>query len=254
MKIFQTEAEKKLKESQIAAKPENTAPYTARRTLSWVILTLAVIAMIAVGIRLLQDRKYNLVSVIVAFLSCLPFYMAYEKREGSIRRLVLIAVMTAIAVSGRLMFGPLPYFKPMIAIVILTGIYMGPESGFLVGSLSAVISNIFFGQGPWTPFQMLTWGILGLLPGLPFLRMLLRKRGPLIVYAIFAGGAYSWIMDIWTVFSLDGAWNWGRYLAALGTALPVTITYMVANVVFLMLTLKPIGEKMERIQIKHGIF
>ena len=140
MKIFQTEAEKKLKESQIAAKPENTAPYTARRTLSWVILTLAVIAMIAVGIRLLQDRKYNLVSVIIAFLSCLPFYMAYEKREGSIRRLVLIAVMTAIAVSGRLMFGPLPYFKPMIAIVILTGIYMGPESGFLVGRPGSVDS------------------------------------------------------------------------------------------------------------------
>ena len=82
MKTFQTEAEKKLKESQIAAKPENTAPYTARRTLSWVILTLAVIAMIAVGIRLLQDRKYNLVSVIIAFLSCLPFYMAYESGKG----------------------------------------------------------------------------------------------------------------------------------------------------------------------------
>ena len=168
--------------------------------------------------------------------------------------MVLLSVMTAISVVGRFIFGPIPFFKPVTAIVVLTGIYMGPESGFLVGSLSAVVSNIFFGQGPWTPFQMFSWGVIGLVAGIPGLRAILRHRVPLVIYGIFAGMAYSGIMDIWTVFSLEGGWNWSRYLVALGTAVPVTITYCVSNVVFLMLTIKPIGEKMNRIQVKHGIF
>lgn len=233
---------------------ENTAPYNSRRIAGWVCLVTGVILFIIFGIRLLADHKYNLVSVMIAFLACVPFYFAYEKREGSIRRMVMIAVMTAISVLGRLLFGPIPAFKPVTAIVILSGIYMGPEAGFLVGSLSALVSNIFFGQGPWTPFQMLTWGIIGLLSGLPVLRCLLRKRLPLAIWGLLTGIMYSGIMDIWTVLSLIDGFEFKRYLLALTTAIPYTITYMVSNVVFLMLTIRPIGEKLNRIQIKHGIF
>ena len=233
---------------------ENTLPYTKKRVAVWICLTAGVILLIVLGIRLMADRKYNLVSAMIVLIACGAFYLAYEKRAGSLRRMVLLAVMTAISVVGRFIFGPIPFFKPVTAIVVLTGIYMGPESGFLVGSLSAVVSNIFFGQGPWTPFQMFSWGIIGMIAGFPGLRALLRHRMPLIFYGIFSGIAYSGLMDIWTVFSLEGGWNWYRYLGALATAVPVTITYCVSNVVFLMLTIKPIGEKMNRIQIKHGIF
>lgn len=225
-----------------------------KRVIGWVCLLIGVIVLIIFGIRLLMDRRYNLISVMIAFFACIPFYFAYEKREGSIRRMVMIAVMTAIAVVGRLIFGPIPAFKPVSAVVILAGIYMGPESGFLIGSLSAVVSNLFFGQGPWTPFQMLTWGVIGLISGLPGLRILLRRRLPLAVWGLLAGILYSGIMDIWTVLSLIDGWNWSRYLLALSTAVPYTITYMVSNVVFLMLMIKPVGEKLNRIQIKHGIF
>lgn len=233
---------------------EVSAPYDLHRLVGWLILVAGAICLILLGIRLLADRKYNIVSVMIAFLACVPFYFTYEKREGSIRRMVMIAVMVAMAVLGRLIFGAVPAFKPVSAIVILTGIYMGPEAGFLVGSLAAVVSNIFFGQGPWTPFQMLTYGITGLISGLPGLRWILRKRLPLAIWGLLAGILYSGIMDIWTVLSLIDGFNWERYLLALSTALPYTITYMVSNVVFLMLTVKPIGEKLNRIQVKHGIF
>ena len=123
------------------------------RALRWVFLIAAVIALLALGSRLLQDRKYNLISVLIVLAACFAFYFTYEKREGSFRRMVLLAVMTAISVTGRFIFGPVPFFKPVTAVVVLTGIFMGPESGFLVGSLSAVISNIFFGQGPWDPLS-----------------------------------------------------------------------------------------------------
>ena len=256
-----TEAKKRLKEEENRRLEEKTAlamerseAYTGKRALRWVMLLLAVAACIVVGVKLLAERRYNLISAIIMFLACLPFYFAYEKREGSIRRMVMIAVMTAIAVVGRLIFGAVPAVKPLTATVIMTGMYMGPESGFLVGSLSAVVSNIFFGQGPWTPFQMFTLGLQGLIAGLPFMRRLLRKRVPLILYGLFAGALYSWIMDIWTVISLIGKWSFKRYLIALGTAIPYTVTYMISNVIFLLLMRKPIGEKLERIQIKHGIF
>lgn len=225
-----------------------------KRGIHLMLLVLCVIGLIYLGVRFFADRRYTLISIIIAFVSCAAFYLAYEKREGSIRRMVMIAVMTAITVTGRLIFGVVPGFKPMSAIIILTGIFMGPECGFLVGSLSAVTSNVFFGQGPWTPFQMLTWGVIGLLSGLPGIRKVLHKRGPLIVWGMLMGMLYSGIMDIWTVLDLTGTWTWKRYVMALGTAVPYIIAYMSSNVVFLMVGLKPIGEKLERIQLKHGIF
>lgn len=225
-----------------------------KRSVNLVLLVLCVIGLIFLGVRFLADRRYTLVSIIIAFVSCAAFYLAYEKREGSIRRMVMIAVMTAITVTGRLIFGMVPGFKPMSAIIILTGMFMGPESGFLVGSLSALTSNVFFGQGPWTPFQMLTWGVIGLLSGLPGIRWVLRKRVPLVIWGMMMGMLYSGIMDIWTVLDLTGTWTWKRYVMALGTAVPYIIAYMSSNVVFLMVGLKPIGEKLERIQVKHGIF
>ena len=225
-----------------------------KRGIHLMLLVLCVIGLIYLGVRFFADRRYTLISIIIAFVSCAAFYLAYEKREGSIRRMVMIAVMTAITVTGRLIFGVVPGFKPMSAIIILTGIFMGPECGFLVGSLSAVTSNVFFGQGPWTPFQMLTWGVIGLLSGLPGIRKVLHKRGPLIVWGMLMGMLYSGIMDIWTVLDLTGTWTWKRYVMALGTAVPYIIAYMSSNVVFLMVGLKTIGEKLERIQLKHGIF
>lgn len=221
----------------------------------WNVSLVAVGAgLIAMGVLLFQDRRYNLISVLMACAACVPFYMAYEKREGSIRRMVLLAVMVAMAAAGRFLFAFAPGFKPVSAIVILTGVYMGQEAGFLTGSLAALISNMFYGQGPWTPFQMMAWGMTGWIAGLPWLQPLLRKKLPLVLYGFLAGFLYSAVMDIWTVLSYEGEFLWSRYLAAMATALPVTLEYAVSNVVFLMLLAGPIGRKLKRIQIRHGIF
>lgn len=219
-----------------------------------ILLILAAGAVIIFGVRMFQDRKYNLISILIAFLACIPFYMAYEKKEGSIRRMVVLAVMVAISVVGRLIFAVTPGFKPVTAIVVIAAIYMGSESGFLIGSLSAVISNMFYGQGPWTPFQMLAWGSLGLIAGLPVMQKILKNRGLLAVYGFQAGFGYSAVMDIWTVLSFDGSFSLARYLTVVVIALPVSIEYAISNVVFLMLGIGPIGRKLKRINIKHGIF
>lgn len=121
------------------------------------------------------SAQYQIISLLLVLLACLPIYYRYEKKQMNIKELVLIAVLTAFAVSGRFLFYMIPAVTPMTAIIIISGICIGPEVGFLVGSLSAIISNMLFGQGPWTPFQMLSWGLIGCIAGLPWMSSLLKK-------------------------------------------------------------------------------
>ncbi|HHV25648.1 MAG: ECF transporter S component [Clostridiaceae bacterium] len=224
------------------------------KKINYFIIMILIPLSIALGVILFKDRKYNLISIIIAFLSCLPIFFSFEKGKTSTRKMTILSVMVAISVAGRFVFAAIPGFKPVTAIVVITAIYFGSEAGFLTGSLSAIISNIYFGQGPWTPFQMFSWGMLGLIAGLPFMRkLLLKNKIILAIYGVFAGVIYSLMMDVWTVLAMDGVFNAKRYIAAVTTALPVMAIYAVSNVVFLMLAIKPFGEKLERIKTKYGI-
>lgn len=224
------------------------------KKMNYLIIILLIPLLIAVGVTVFKDRKYNLISIIIAFLSCVPSFISFEKEETSTKKIVILSVMVAMSVVGRLIFVPLPGFKPVTAIVVITAIYFGSEAGFLTGSLSAIISNIYFEQGPWTPFQMFSWGMLGFIAGLrPIRKLLLKSRLALAIYGVFAGVVFSLMMDIWTVLAIDGTYNASRYIAAVATSLPVMVIYAISNVVFLMLAIKPFGEKLERIKTKYGI-
>ncbi|HLR71066.1 MAG TPA: ECF transporter S component, partial [Pseudogracilibacillus sp.] len=167
---------------------------------------------------------------------------------------VILAAMIAFSVVGRFVFAAIPGFKPVTAIVILTALSFGREAGFLVGALTALLSNIYFGQGPWTPFQMFSWGTIGFIAGTPFIRQLLSKnRWMLIVFGLFSGVLFSLLMDIWTVISIDGMFNIKRYITVVTLSFPFMLTYALSNVVFLLLTIKPIGDKLTRIKTKYGI-
>ncbi len=225
-----------------------------KQWINYFILLLLVPASIWFGVTMFEDRKYVFISFIIVILTLIPLILTFEKKESSIRYMVIIAVMTALSVVGRFLFAAIPGFKPVTAIVLLTAIYFGAEAGFLVGALTALISNIYFGQGPWTPFQMFAWGMIGLLAGLPWVRQMLQKNKFLLILAgLFAGVLFSLLMDVWTVLSVDGFFNVKRYITVVGLSLPFMITYAVSNVIFLLLTIKPIGEKLERIKKKYGI-
>ena len=161
--------------------------------------------------------------------------------------------MTALSVAGRFVFAPIPFFKPVTAIVIITAIYLGAEAGFITGAFSAVVSNFYFGQGPWTPFQMFAWGLIGFLAGL-LAKRLLESKVLLIIFGALSGVAFSFIMDVWTTLWADGTFNIARFIASITTAAPFTVVYMVSNVIFLLLLTKPIGRKLQRLKTKYGIF
>lgn len=224
-----------------------------KKLLSALILFIGIPLVLVIGLTLFKDGKYNLISMVVAIIACIPFFIAFEKRKPDAREILIIAVMSAITVASRAAFAWIPAFKPVTAFTAITGFKLGPESGFLTGAVAAVASNMFFGQGPWTPFQMFTWGTIGYIAGLLGKTKWMETKVGLILFGIFAGILFSFVMDIWTVMSYDGAFNWPRYFAALGTALPFTITYAISNVVFLLLLTKPIGDKLERMKVKYGI-
>ena len=209
-------------------------------------------AAIVLGSLVFDAKKYAWTILVLTVFSLLLFYAGFEKRTVGTRRMIILAVMTALSVAGRFVFAVIPGFKPITAIVIITAIWLGGESGFLVGSLSAVISNFYFGQGPWTPFQMLTWGLIGLLAGYLH-RPLKTSRVALSVYGVFAGLVYSLLMDVWSVLWYNSSFSWALYWASLLTAIPYTVSYAVSNVIFLLFMGRPFGEKLERVKIKYGV-
>lgn len=222
------------------------------RVLKYALLLICIPAVILLGTRVFEDRHYAFISLAIVLLSFVPFFLTFESKKRNTHKLVILAVMIALSVAGRFIFAVIPGFKPVTAIVVITAMYFGREAGFLTGALSAVISNFYFGQGPWTPFQMFTWGMIGLLAGMCS-EVLKKNKVALILYGIFAGVVFSLIMDVWTVLWFENEFNGGLYLASIGTALPYTIIYAVSNVIFLLLLTKPIGAKLARIKIKYGI-
>lgn len=215
-----------------------------RQILPWVAIPLCVL----LGATVFSDKGYAYVTLLVTMLSLLLFIAGFEKKRTGTRRLILVAVMVALSVAGRF----LPLFKPITALTVLAAMYLGSESGFLTGALSAVISNFYFGQGPWTPFQMMSWGLIGFTAGL-LAQPLKRHKWFLLCYGVIAGVAYSFIMDIWTVLWYNGTFQWTLYTDALLSAIPYTCVYALSNVLFLLLFAKPFGQKLERIQVKYGV-
>lgn len=223
-----------------------------RKWLSYIILCLIVPAVVLGCALLFKEKQYAWISLCVTVLSCVPFFLHFEHSENDVRKLILIAAMVAISVIGRFIFTPIPGFKPVTAMVVITAMYFGGEAGFMTGALAAVISNFYFGQGPWTPFQMFSWGIVGFLAGI-IADPLKKSKIVLTVYAVVSGVLYSLLMDVWTVLWADGYFNLSRYAAAVISAAQFTIIYAVSNVIFLLVFSKPIGKILERIKDKYRL-
>ena len=220
--------------------------------LKYIILLFAVPAEVALGAFVFDEKMHVFVSLCVAVIACIPFFMSLENGKTSTKKLVMLSAMTALSVAGRYVFAFLPHFKPVTAIVVITGLYLGAESGFLCGALSALVSGFIFGQGPWTPFQMFAWGLIGLLAAV-LSKPLKKSRAALCLFGALSGVLYSLLLDVASTLWQDGFFNLPRYLAMLVSSLPVTATYAVSNAIFLFLLAKPMGEKLERIKTKYGL-
>lgn len=226
-----------------------------RRIISLIIIFIIIPLTIIFGVYKLNDRKYFFISLLIVILTMIPFFMKFEKRKPQPRELIIIATMAAIAVIGRMAFFMLPQFKPVVAIVIITGVCFGAEAGFLTGALAGFVSNFFYSQGPWTPWQMFSFGIIGFIAGMLF------KKGRLssnrIILCIFGGLStfviYGGIMNICALVMIMPRFTLKALLAEYATGIPFDLVHAFSTVFFLFFISNPMIEKLERIKVKYGL-
>lgn len=228
----------------------------SKRTKIATLLILFLIPItIFIGIYYLGDKKYYFISLLIILETMIPFAFAFENRKPKARELVIISALCAIGVAGRTAFFMLPQFKPVAAIVIISGVAFGGETGFLVGAITAFVSNFFFGQGPWTPWQMFSFGIIGFLAGIMFQKGILRKtKTDMCVFGFVATFViYGGIMNPASVIMWQSNININMVLSSYVMGMPFDFIHAVSTVFFLFFAAEPMLEKLERIKIKYGL-
>jgi energy-coupling factor transport system substrate-specific component len=178
------------------------------------------------------------VSWLVASFAILAFALAggfawYERAHPTTRALALVATLAALAALGRVAFAPLPNVKPTTDVVLLGGYVLGGAPGFAVGAVAALASNLFFGQGPWTPWQMAAWGLTGLM-GAGLAAVAGRELGRVVLAAAcaLAGLVYGAILNVslWVMYSGDH--TWAKLAATFATSLPFDLVHAGGNAAF----------------------
>ena len=230
-------------------------PQTVKKSRVTVALAVIVLSAAAIAVEtwLWSSRKYYLTSVIIILLAMLPFFTRFEGRRPQVREIVLLAVMTAFAVAGRVAFYWAPQFKPVCAIVILTAIAFNAEAGFITGAAAGLISNMFFGQGPLTPWQMFGFGLVGFFAGILF-RDREVKTAPLLIYGFFSVLIiYGVLLDTGSLLMYSQEMSWKALLAMYASGFTFNLIHASGTVVFLLLLQKPVLSKLRRIKIKYGM-
>lgn len=217
------------------------------------ILLLAIPALMAVFVCVWDERKYYLTSLLLVGLMFVPFVLRFEGRRLQARELVLLSTMTALAVAGRAAFYWLPQCKPVCAIVILTAVAFTPEAGFVTGAAAGLISNFFFGQGPWTPWQMLGFGLVGFVGGVLFSGRRVRLV-PLLIYGFLSVFVlYGVLLDTASMLMYNAAPSWQLCLATCASGVVFNLIHACSTAVFLLVLYKPLLSKLARVKEKYGL-
>lgn len=206
----------------------------------------------------LNGREYYLISILIIAAAIVIFMWSFERRKPRIREVVVLAVMTSLAVVGRMLFFMTPQFKPCAAIIIITGIMLGKEAGFLSGAVTAFASDFFFGQGPWTPWQMIAFGLIGYISAMIFsgnLRKMAENKLVLCAYGFFMTFVvYGLIMDTATVFMYTDKPTLTVFMATYGAGIFFNAIHGFSTVVFLWCLSGPLFAKLNRVKIKYGMY
>ncbi len=224
------------------------------RCVPFLLLFLLIPLTLYLGSRM-RGRWHYLTSTLMILEVMVPFFLRFEARKPQARELVTIAVLCALAAVSRVAFPFLPNFKPITAVVMLSGIALGPEAGFLTGAISAFASNFFLSQGPWTPWQMLSYGMGGFLAGLVFAdRPRWRHPAGLAVFGfVTVMVLVGPILDCCTLFTSVARITWKTAALVFTQGLFMNLSHASATAITLVLFGPPMLEKLDRLKRKYGI-
>ena len=155
---------------------------------------------------------------------------AWERGPGGAREVALVGSYGAAAAAGRVLFAAIPNVQPVTTMTACAGVALGPRAGAAVGGLAALISNGFLGQGPWTPWQMLAWGLVGATGGAmgPWLR---RSRSALVVFCALWGFVFDAILNVVDLATFGPSWTWQAFWALEARGLPFDVAHATGNAV-----------------------
>ncbi|HWR40955.1 MAG TPA: ECF transporter S component [Patescibacteria group bacterium] len=199
------------------------------------------------------DRHYGLLSIVLIILVMIPFFLSFERRRPEARELLVIAVMAGIAALGRVAFAPTPYFIPTSAVVIITAMVFGAEAGFLTGAVATITSNMFYGQGPWTPWQMFSWGMIGFVAGMLRKVGWLQSRLSLVIFGFLSGFGFGWVMNIWYIIGFIHPITYQAIIAVYISSFWFEFTHALSTLIFVWALAKPWMKKLERVKTKFGL-
>ena len=241
--------------------PHKTTPHRARGVVE--ALALAAVPAVLAITTLAGVRQTAILSFAVVIAALGIFFASFEASGARLRELMPTVVLAALAAAGRIVFAAVPSMKPVSAIAIIAGVVLGRRSGFMVGALAALASNFFFGQGPWTPWQMYAWGLVGwgagalaqtgvfgVRPGAtasPTARRHVVGTASLLAYGFVSSVVYGWILNAWTVLGFLHAHTTFQVLAVYAASLPFDIAHGVATVGFLLALWAPWQRKLARV-------
>ena len=219
-----------------------------------VAVPLAMSAVVALGVRQSAFLLFSVVALVLVL-----FFAGFEASRPTLRQIMPTLVLAALAAAGRILFAPVPDFKPVSAIAIIAGATLGPSHGFMVGALAALTSNFFFGQGMWTPWQMYAWGLVGYLGGMlarhgAFQRADGRvRRIPLAVCGVLSGAAYGAVINAYDILGFVQPLTWAGAFARLATAVPFDFMHGAATAVFLLGLYRPWCRRLGRVIRKYDL-
>ena len=174
-----------------------------------------------------------LVTTASACVALVPFFVSFEKSRRRARDLMPVVILTALVVAGRLVFAPVPVIKPIIAIVIMGGLCFGQDNGFIIGALAMLVSNVFFGQGPWTPWQMFSMGLVGYLAGVMGNHGRLVRRWSVAAFGALMALLYGFILDTWSIVGFVSNINAASIIATYAAGLATNVASAIGTVAFL---------------------
>ena len=201
-------------------------------------------------------KSYYLVSAAIILIGIAVFMLGFENKKNAPRDLVTLAVMSAVAVISRLVFISLPNIKPITGIIMMTGMSLGPFAGFIVGAISAFVSNFFFGQGPWTPWQVFAYGLGGFLMGLLSTKKIISHERPL--FAALLGAAIVFliigpVLDTSTLFQVSPVMNSESIALAFAAGIPVNAIHAFSTFLTILFLCRPVCGELSRIRTKYGL-
>lgn len=192
----------------------------------------------------------------MVLLSLLFLFIRFERRRVEPRELVLLAVLASIAAVGRIPFASIPSVQPTTFIIMISGFVFGAESGFIIGAVAALASNMVLGQGPWTPWQMTAWGLVGLTAGMFRKTKVMTNKWGRIFFGVIWGFLFGWIMNLWGIFGLmqtGSVLNLKAFLLYFAASATFDAMHAVSNVIFLLLFGTSWIKILNRFKRKYGL-